>query len=67
MTDRVRIHMLAMGDDEDTVLSTADCNTQDAQTKIYTPATSNAVFRHDPKENTINLFHKEATISRIMC
>lgn len=58
--NRVRIQVLAVGDDEDTVLS----NTQDGQTKIYTRATSNAVFRYDPKENTINLFHKEATISR---
>lgn len=39
-----------MGNDEDTVYSTVDCNTHDAEPKIDTQATSNTVFRYYPRK-----------------
>ena len=45
MTDKFK--HLAVGN-EDTVHSIVDCNTHDAEPKIYTQATSNAVFRYYP-------------------
>lgn len=57
--------MLAVDEDGDTVHCTVDCHTQDAESKTYTQATFNAAFRYNPKENSVNLFYNEATISRI--
>ena len=42
-----------MGNDEDTVYNTVDCNTHDAEPKIYTQATANAVFRYYPRKKTL--------------